>query len=378
MAKLKINYPVFRHAPAVTSGRGSLRSVVETSGVDLTFMLSGDAAVKDYVKDVLGRSGFSLTAENCIEKPPGEPTVATVRDAARFLSGQRGRRLIAVGGGSVMDWARLSWAEDQGVIQLSSGEFSHGSAARLRPEFWLAPTTCGTGAEAAGVVVYAGDDGAKISVVSPVLAASQVLLDSRFLDTIAPRQLAAFVCDALSHALESFLSIVPNSLAKESALSAFGLMVTNFSTDPGSAQKDRMMEASFLAGVAAANCSVGIVHSFAHSIGADGLPHGLANACALEAGIEFNSRTPQMNDLLDRLGLDSVGSLIGQIRPITDCALQNIDRHPAVNRLGEPEYRSDIAERMSRDITIRSNPRRPTPDERLAFVADVVARISLQ
>ncbi len=138
------------------------------------------------------------------------------------------------------------------------------------------------------------------------------------------------------------------------------------------------MEASFLAGVAAANCSVGIVHSFAHTIGAAGMSHGLANACALETGLAFNSQTPQMKVLLERLGLESVDSIVERIRPITECALENIEQHPLANRLREIDFRAEIAERMSQDITIRSNPRRPTPEERIQFVANVVARLSIQ
>lgn len=378
MAKLKISYPVFRHAPAVILGRGSLRSLQDLSDSDTTFLLSGDESVRRHVGDAVERAGGALSPENCLEKPAGEPTVTAIREAAAFLSGRPNGRLVAIGGGSVLDWARLSWAEARGVIDLGSGVLDQPSVGEQRPKFWLIPTTCGTGAEAADVVVYTRDDGTKASVVSPAFMAQLVVLDGGLLDTISAPEMAAFVCDALSHALESFLSVVPNALAKESALSALGLIFANFSPDPDRSQKDRLLEASFLAGVAAANCSVGIVHSFAHTIGAAGMSHGLANACALESGLAFNSQTPQMKGLLERLGLESVDSIIERIRPITEYALQNIEKHPLANRLREIDFRSEIAERMSEDITIRSNPRRPTAGERVEFVASVAARLSIQ
>src|SRR6056297_2995553 len=114
MAKLAISYPVFRHAPAVTFGRGSLRSVARDDRGDTVYLVSGSSAVREYVAAALDRESIRLHDDNCFVKPDGEPTVDSVRAAAAFLSGRPVHRLVAVGGGSVLDWARLAWAESAG------------------------------------------------------------------------------------------------------------------------------------------------------------------------------------------------------------------------------------------------------------------------
>ncbi len=374
MAKLAISYPRFRHAPLVTFGRGSVRSLAECDDGATAFLLSGAKHVRACIEEALQRGSGRLSGDNSLCKPAGEPDLDAIREGATFLEARRARRIVAVGGGSVLDWARLAWAESAGILDLDAGELRPG-AGLDRPEFWLLPTTCGTGAEAADVVVYADRTGEKRSLVAPVFAAQHVILDSRFLDGIPATRLAGFVSDAISHGVESYLSVVPNTLARASALSALRLIFEHFEPQPDHAQQDRLMEASFLAGVAAANCSVGIVHAYAHAIGRDGVPHGLANAAGLDAGIAFNAETPQMTGLLAALGMSHVDALRRSVQRITDVALQAAGEYEAIDRFAaDPDYRAEIAERMARDVAIRSNPRRPNPDERLAFVTEIAAR----
>ena len=375
MAKLTINYPVFRHAPSVSFGRGAVRSVADADSGNIAYLLSGAAPVRDYLAETLGRADLRLTDANCLAKAVGEPTAASIRVAAKFLSRRSFRRIVAVGGGSVLDWARLAWAESAGLIDLDSGRLVAETTPGQRPEFCLVPTTCGTGAEAADVVVYTRADGTKQSVVSPLFSANRVILDGRFLDGLSETQMARFVSDALSHAVEASVSVVPNPFAKLSAVNALEVIFARFSGQPGHSDQDCLMEASFMAGVAAANCSVGIVHAFAHSVGQDGVPHGLANAAALEAGIGFNAGTTQMAGLLKALRLADTAALAERVGRITGRALTEWCAWPALAKLSNPAYCAEIAERMSRDLTIRSNPRRPTPDERLAFVNDIAERL---
>ena len=99
MAKLAIKFPVFRHAPAVTFGRGSVRSLAEVGDEATAIFLSGAWPVQDYVDSALKHGSGGLSKDNSIAKPAGEPTAESIRQRAAFLAGRGVRRIIAVGGG---------------------------------------------------------------------------------------------------------------------------------------------------------------------------------------------------------------------------------------------------------------------------------------
>jgi alcohol dehydrogenase class IV len=135
-----------------------------------------------------------------------------IRAGAASL-GERGpRRLVAIGRGSVMDWARLAWAESQGLLDEAGASAALRSVPRAGPELWLVPTTCATGAEATGVAVFSGKDGV-VPVLTPPFVADRVVLDGGYRVGVDAARDSLWLCDALSHAVEAFLSIVPDRLA---------------------------------------------------------------------------------------------------------------------------------------------------------------------
>lgn len=376
MAKLKLTYPQFRHAPVAICGAGSVRELAGLDDGATVFLTSRQSAVNEVVGSVLAQEGGELTPANNCRKSEGEPSAESIRDAADFLGSRRFRRVVAVGGGSVLDWARLGWLQSAGALDRETGAMRREPPSSERPEFWLVPTTCGTGAEAADVAVFRSGSGSKAAVVTPAFLADRVVLDGRFLETISASKLPTLVADALTHALEGSLSIVPLPLGKEAAFAALHLILASYTQSPNGSQRDRLMEAGFLGGIAAANCSVGIVHAFAHSIGVDGLPHGLANACALEAGLRFNAETSQMQTLLQRTGLRTVDDLIHKVRTVLDDAIAAMDEHPSiVASVRETGYREQLAAKMAHESALRSNPRRPTAEELTAFVDAVAERV---
>jgi alcohol dehydrogenase class IV len=378
MAKLKLTFPTLRHPPAVTCGVGALREVANATvgGRRVLFMTSASPAVTEVIQAAFEKAGQEASGPARVCKPAGEPTWDAVGEGARAIQEHRPELIVAVGGGSVLDWARLAWAQAAGLLRAEDSGALTLEADPSAPAFWLVPSTCGTGAEAGDVAVYTCSQGTKRAVISPAFLAERVILDARFLEHLQSENglLEGLVCDALSHGLEASLSLVPNTLAKIYAAAAVLRILNNLPSDGvlGSSQRERLMEAGFLGGVAAANCSVGIVHAFAHSVGVDGIGHGLANAAALPMGLSFNSETHQMAGLLRELGTRDFHDLLGQVRIVSGKALEQSQASRLRALLGDSAYRAQVAKRMANDVALRSNPRRPKADDLRQFV-DCVA-----
>ena len=139
-------------------------------------------------------------------------------------------------------------------------------------------------------------------------------------------------------------------------MSSLQLVLRHFPSEPSTSRNDRLLEAGFLGGIAASNCSVGVVHAFAHSVAHLGIPHSVGNALGLVAGIRMNAETPAMQTLVDRLGMSRVEELIAQIASITSEAVGEYTSVPGVAQLRSTVVRRDVVQRMLGDVCLRSNP----------------------
>ena len=293
---------------------------------------------------------------------------------ADYLGQKLYTRVVGIGGGSVLDWCRLAWAESQELLLVDADKGQLKPIVGRRPEFWLIPTTCGTGAEAANIAVFSVN-AKKIPVVSPALLADRVILDGQFLSHMSPSALANSLCDTLSHAIEAFVSIVPCRLAKEAAVSSLQLILEHYPGESRASRNDRLMEAGYLGGVAASNCFVGVVHAFAHTLAAFGINHGHANALGLIAGIYANGDVPGMLELLKRCGSDSLEGFVDRIRPVVNMALSHERDIELLNIFRDKSVRETICEQMAADICMRSNPKVLESDELNVFLDRVTETV---
>ena len=375
MVKLRMTYPTYRQPGRVTYGIGSLRVLAECTDLTKTALfVSGNRAVQDRLAACLEKSGVSLGSLSVIEKPEGEPSYEMVRTGADFLADRRFRRVVGIGGGSVLDWCRLAWAESCGMLTSDGPSDAATNNDPRRPEFWLVPTTCGSGAEASHVAVYTSA-GEKIPFRSEAFVADHVILDGQFLAHVDSAVLAASLCDALSHAIESYVSLIPCHLAQEAAVSALCIILEHGDREPGNCRNERLMEAGYLGGLAASHGSVGVVHAFAHALASHGVAHGQGNALGLIAGIETNSDVPALTQLVERAGLASVEALCDRIRPIVAAAVPDDRRSQIVQLLEHSTTRDELRQRISRDVCLRTNPK-PLDDEAIdAFLDRAITEV---
>ena len=357
MARLQFAFPTWRQPAEVVFGSGCLKAVADGGALgDTAFFLSAHSQVRAYFTTVLRDRGVPFADGQMCIKPPGEPTVESVDRGAEFLRSRPYRRIVGIGGGSVLDWCRLAWAASCDLLTERGGTYSVPATDARRPELWLAPTTCATGAEGAGVAVFSAA-GRKYPVVSRLFVADRVFLDARFLEFLSPGAMALSLCDAASHAVEAYVSIVPAYLAKEAAASALWRILDSYGQPRSTERDERLLEAAYLAGLAAGHCSVGVVHAFAHTTARQGIPHAQGNALGLLAGLAVNAHVPALAQLAGRMGCESVGRLTDRLRPIVADALAAGDQSAVVRMLSHEASRNKVAELMSWDACLRTNPR---------------------
>jgi alcohol dehydrogenase len=374
MAKRKIAYPVFRQPSHVTFGTGSARTLADPEVADgAVFLISSAPGVRAALERAFAKYDSEFAERAVLEKPAGEPTREAIQVGAEWLMERPPARIVAVGGGSVLDWARLAGAAAGGWLDPDAGQTRQPAAAWTRPELVLVPTTCGSGAEAAGVAVYTLN-GQKRPVVSPSFVADRVVLDADFLGGFDATTIAPFLCDALSHAIEAFVSIVPNPLAKHAAAAALPVILDHHALGDH-CSRERLMEAGYLGGVAASNCSVGVVHAFAHALAGDGVAHGVANGLGLRAGLAANAPTSEMDALLSRTKYGSVAALQEAIAPVVSIVLSSGPAHRVRTLLGNRPARDRILASMEADVCLRTNPRRLQRDDLEAFLDRVAGDI---
>jgi alcohol dehydrogenase class IV len=226
------------------------------------------------------------------ESSGSEPTLAQLRELLAFARERNVEWVAGVGGGSVMDLAKacagLLRAPDDPVVYHDGAEIP-----RSDTPFIAMPTTAGTGSECTMVCVLTHEiTQVKKSFRHPSFMARLVILDGLLVTSCPPAVVAASGMDALTQAIESFVSKGSTRFTDALALDAMRLVCANiepvFLGRGGPAAMDILI-GSYYAGLALSHARLGVVHGLAHPLGARfHAPHGLACAICLPHALTFN------------------------------------------------------------------------------------------
>jgi 1,3-propanediol dehydrogenase len=240
----------------------------------------------------LDASAIDYTIFDSVE---ANPTTTTVHSGAEIFLRDKCDGLLAVGGGNPMDAAK-----GIGVQATHDGDIMDytrriGKPVQdITPPLIAIPTTAGTGSEVTWVSVLVDPrEKVKIVVPSPNLAAKVAVVDPS-LTVSLPSEVTAFTgMDALTHAIEAYVSTKAIPVADSLALEAIQLISANLREAVGNgenmAARANMLLASTLAGMAFINASVGLVHAVAHALGGFfDIAHGTANAIMLPLVMRFS------------------------------------------------------------------------------------------
>ena len=232
---------------------------------------------------------------------PTEPSYTEAQEVVEQFKALNSDFIIGVGGGSVMDIAKLASVlstDDYTVKDLLEDPL----LAKKQVTSLMIPTTAGTGSEATpNSIVGVPEKNLKVGIVNGELIADHVILDSNMIKNLPKPIAAATGIDALAHAIECFTSKKANPISDTFALEALDLILNNIieaCTNPDALEaKSNMLLGSFYAGVAITSSGTTAVHALSYPLGGKyHIAHGVSNAILLTPVMKFNE--PVIKDLL--------------------------------------------------------------------------------
>ena len=239
-----------------------------------------------------------------------DPTLACAKMGAKMMESFQPDVIIAVGGGSPMDAAKIMWVlyehpdvdfEDMAMrfmdIRKRVYTFPHMGD---KAYFIAIPTSAGTGSEVTPFAVITDEQsGIKYPLADYELMPDMAIVDADMMMNAPKGLTSASGIDAVSHALEAYASIMATDYTDGLALQALKVLFeylpkayeSAVTGVPDKEAREKMANAATMAGMAFANAFLGVMHSMAHKLGAfHHIPHGVANALMMNEVLMFNAK----------------------------------------------------------------------------------------
>ncbi len=283
-----------------------------------------------------------------------EPTEKDIELIAQEVREEKPESIVAVGGGSVIDTAKIAWVmyESPGI----SWEDMYSSALPLLREksrFYAIETTSGTGSGVSAAAVVEDSNGNKRGIVGPQLIPDVAIYDPQFVMSM-PRKVAIYTgMDALTHAIEAYTSNVENIVGDTLALKAIEILIRYLpeSIDGQERAREMVHYGNMLAGMGFTNSRLGLCHAAAHVLGARyGIEHGKINAILLPYVIRVNQPcTTRFRDIEKLLDIKDLATTV-----------MELNREFGIpDKLEIPnEHLALLAKKIAEDRLMKYNPRK--------------------
>jgi acetaldehyde dehydrogenase/alcohol dehydrogenase len=264
--------------------------------------------IVDKVIDVLQRRNNNVSLQ-IIDNVEPEPSIKTVKAGAEVLRAFKPDTIIAVGGGSPMDAAKVMWLlyehPEVNFSDLKEKFFDVRKRAFTFPKLGdlaklvCIPTTSGTGAEVTPFAVITDTEtGRKYPLADYALTPTVAIVDPVLTASMPSRVAADSGMDALTHATEAYVSVYANDFTDGMALQAIRLVFENIEASvvqgaTNAQAREKMHNAATIAGMAFGNAFLGLVHAMSHVTGSTfHVAHGRTNAVYLPHVIRYNGKVP--------------------------------------------------------------------------------------
>ena len=248
----------------------------------------------------------SEAAYYVLDDLPPEPSYMAVQKMVDEFKKEGADLIVACGGGSVMDAAKLASVlvtDEYGVKELLDNP---GMAKKCVP-IVLIPTTAGTGAEVTpNAIVAVPEKELKVGIVNENMIADYVILDARLIKNLPKKIAAATGVDAMAHAIECFTSNKANPFSDVFALEAMDLILENIipACEDSTAMdaKNKMQIAAYYGGLAITASGTTAVHALSYPLGGKyHIAHGVSNAILLVPVMKFNQGNAQFCERLAKV-----------------------------------------------------------------------------
>ncbi len=370
LASSQIQHVQLKMLPELLEGGGALFDlcgVLKERGVRCAMIVttpgfSKRGSLASFLNALLGQ-GITAAVFTDVK---ADPDFTCAEQAAAFFRSRSCDAIVAIGGGSAIDCAKLA-----GALVVKSGKSARSLVGKLKvrstlPLLAAVPTTAGTGSEATATAVVSDPDTLRKRTVSdPSLIPAIAVLDPTLLTSLSPTLTAYTGMEALCHAVEAYTNRFATPQAREFAQQAVEMAFAHLkaSCDDGKDLDHRqaMLTASYWAGIASTNASAGYAQALAHGLGGRyHLHHGLACAVMLpivmeEYGQVAEARLADLGEAIGLAGADDRELAQGFIRSVREfTASLGI---PATL----PEIREEDVPSLAADAEDEGNPAYPTP-----------------
>lgn len=317
IAKRRNNMQWFKLPPKVYFEENSVMYLTEMDNVERVMIVCDPGMVNigytDIVEQVLRRRENQPQIKVFNEVEPNPSTHTVYKGLEMFINFQPDT-IIALGGGSAMDAAKAIWMFFEhpetsffGAKQkfLDIRKRTYKITKPKNAKFICIPTTSGTGSEVTPfAVITDSETHVKYPLADYALTPDIAIVDPQFVLSVPKDVTADTGMDVLTHAIESYVSVMASDYTRGLSLQAIKLTFDYLKSSVQENDKhsrEKMHNASTMAGMAFANAFLGISHSIAHKIGGEyGIPHGRTNAILLPHVIRYNAKDPQKHALFPK------------------------------------------------------------------------------